>query len=168
MDLIKSCEEKFDKIEKKINSNTELTANIYNNDVEKINKCFETKQEKYENGLNQYRDEMLKHLVEKRNQQLEKVNVFKQKTKLNGLSKLKNLADSIKLSYISFSRSLISVYESILLRTKFGNQLKLFKLVKYFKLMKNEERINLANVGHLLKIELRYYMHILPLNKILL
>ena len=111
---------------------------------------------------------MLKRLVEKRNQQLEKVNVFKQKTKLNGLPKLKNLADSIKLSYISFSRSLISVYESILLRTKFGNQLKLFKLVKYFKLMKNEERINLANVGHLLKIELRYYMHILPLNKILL
>ena len=37
---------------------------------------FDSKQERYENGLNECRDEMLKQLIQKRNEQLKEINAF--------------------------------------------------------------------------------------------
>ena len=91
-----------------------------------IHRFFDsTKEKKYENGLNEHRGEMLKQIIQKRNEQLEQINEFIQSTQLNSLTKFKALADSIKLENLLFSRGIPSVYESNLLRVKLDNQLTL-------------------------------------------
>ena len=157
MDLILELEEKFNKIETKLNllnTKTELINYNYNNDIEAINRVFDsTKEKKYENGLNECRGEMLRQLIVKRDEKLCEVNEFVQNMGENhrkNLNKLRRLADLKETSYISFSRSLISVFESVLSRSKLMNGLNLYKLFQYFPFMRNEEVISLANVKHLL------------------
>ena len=80
------------------------------------------------------------------------------------------LASSSHLYSLIFAKGLASVYESILFRTKLANRLKLFELVKYTKLMQNNENVSLAKVKHLL--DFRYiedcFVDVLPSNLILL
>ena len=172
MDLILALEHKFAKINNQLDSNSrvELINNNYSNDFEAIHGFFDSsKEKKYKNGLNQCRDEMLKQMIQKRNEQLEQVNEFVQnmgENDQNNLKKLRILADSIELSYISFARSIISVFESILSRTKLGNEFNLRQLVKYLPLLKNEEQISMANIEHLIH-NFSFSLDILPSNKTL-
>ena len=81
MDLILNLEQKFANLETKLNSlqpKTELINNTYNKDRDAIHKIFDSKQEKYENGLNECRDGMRKQLIQKRDEQLSQVNEFVQ------------------------------------------------------------------------------------------
>jgi hypothetical protein len=127
MDLILELEAKLNKINNKLDSNSkvELINNNYNNDIEAINRVFNsTKEKKYENGLNECRDEILRQLIQKRDEKLGEVNEFVQNMGENhrkNLNKLRRLADLKETSYISFARSLISVFESILSRSKLIN-----------------------------------------------
>ena len=179
MDLILELEAKFNKINNQIDSNSkvELINNNYNNDIEAINRVFDsTKEKKYENGLNECRGEMLRQLIVKRDEKLGEVNELVQNMGENhrkNLNKLRRLADLKETSYISFSRSLISVFESVLSRSKLMNGFNLYKLFQYFPFMRNEEEISLANVKHLLDTDpLNFYhfynIHILPFNRVLL
>ena len=176
MDLILELEAKFNKINNQIDSNSkvELINNNYNNDIEAINRVFDsTKEKKYENGLNECRGEMLRQLIVKRDEKLGEVNEFVQNMGENhrkNLNKLRRLVDLKETSYISFSRSLISVFESVLSRSKLGNGLNLYELFQYFPFMRNKLEISLENLKHLFDSNPRnnYIIHILPFNRVLL
>ena len=173
MDLILNMEQKFAKINNKLDSNSkiELINNNYSKDFEAIHSLFDsTKEKKYENGLNERRDEMLRQINQKIDEQLEQVNEFSRNNTENHikeLNKLRKLSDSIESSYVSFSRSLISVYESILARAKLQNPLNLLNLIDYWPLMRNENHIILENANNLLQYA-NYSLFVLPLNQILL
>ena len=171
MDLILSMEQKFDKISKDSNSKIELINSNYSKDFEAIQCSFDsTKEKNYENGLNERRKEMLKQITQKRDEQLEQVNEFsrnKADNHIKELNKLRKLGESIESSHVSFSRSLISVYESILARAKLQNPLNLLNLINYWPLMKNENHIILENANNLLQYA-NYSLFFLPLNQILL
>ena len=64
--------------------------------------------------------------------------------------------------------SLISVFESILARTKFENKFNLCDLVKYWPMMRNLVEIRLPNAKHFLKNVEYSYSFILPLRRVLL
>ena len=66
IDLILSLEEKFAKLDTKLNSintKTEHINIIYNKNCDAIDELFTLEQEKYENGLNGCRDVMLKQKI---------------------------------------------------------------------------------------------------------
>lgn len=158
MDLFKILETKFKTIDAKLASKTALINSCYSKEIANINQIFNASiQKAYENGLNLGRDEMLSEVILKRDEQLKKAN-----------NQTKNiLAESLK-----FSRSLISVYESILYRTQLENQFNFAHLVKYSIFLRKEE-ISLANLNHLIVQKQVYYndeyeFYILPANKILL
>ena len=106
--------------------------------------------------MNLCRDEMLSEIILKRDEQLKKAN---------------NLTENILAELLKFSRSLISVYESILYRTQLENQFDFAHLVKNSIFLRKEE-ISLANLNHLM-VQKKVYFHdeyefyILPANKIL-
>ena len=134
MNLIQSLEAQFQRIDTKLNSNCNadsVNAN-YSNECAAIHQLFaSTKRKKYENGLNHARTEMLKTLTAKRNAQLEQVNELKANMGENhqkNLNKLRRLSDSIESNYLVFSRSLISVFGSILSRGKLRSSLDFSKL----------------------------------------
>ena len=137
MDLIKDLEKKFHKIEAKLNSNqkNESAWGKYNNDVEKINRIFNSKQEKYENGLNERRDLMLKQIISKRDEHLHKVVKFIQNIDPNyhytNLFQLKCIDKSVKYNYIVFACGSVSVNQSISARTQFGKEFKYTKLIHF-------------------------------------
>ena len=173
MDLILELEAKFNKINNKLDSNSrvDLINNNYSKDLEAIHRVFDsTKEKKYENGLNECRGEMLRQLIQKRNEQLEQINEFIQSSLANSLSQLKSLHKSIKQNYAAFAKGFPTVYESILFRAKLGNSLNLFELVKYVDLMCNEEQVCLAKVEHLLDLEVIHFrlVYVLPSSRILL
>jgi hypothetical protein len=155
MELILNLEEKFAKFESKLNSSNtdkiEQIDNSYSKDCDAIHRIFDSKQEKYKNGLNERRDGMVKQIIQKRDEQLGEVNEFIQEMEPNNhqkqLNKLRRLADSIESNYISFARSLISVNDSILYRIQLGNQLNMRNLVKYLRLLTNEQTVSLKNIS---------------------
>ena len=174
MELIRDLEQKFQNLDATLNSRAKVYAFYinYNNSYNRINtRIFnESKEKKYEIGLNARRDEMLDLLIQKRNEQLEQVNEFMQSSQQNDLTQLKTLADSAKSENLEFSRGLASVFESIMFRSKLANPFKFGQLVKYSKLLENEENVCLAKVNHLLRF--RYIedclVHVLPSNLLLL
>ena len=116
MELIKDLEKRFQNLDAKLNTKVELASKIYSDDLERVHHLFSSKKEKYENGLNECRGEMLRQLIQKRNEQLEQINGF-QISQQNNLTQFKSLHKSIKSNYARFSRGLASVYESILFRS---------------------------------------------------
>ena len=142
MELIKDLEEKFRIYNDKIdlgNGTLELISSNNNLDCERMNTFFDSKQDRYKNGLNEFRDEMLKQLIQKRNEQLKEIDAFMENTQaasksvktievnnhVERVGELKTLARSIKLNSVSFRPSLISVSESIKSRTELKNEFKL-------------------------------------------
>jgi hypothetical protein len=173
MDLILALEQIFDKIKNQLDSNikVDIISNNYSNDLEAIHSVFDsTKEKKYENGLNKCRDEMLKQLIQKRNEQLDQVNLFIENSQQNNLTQLKSHHKSIKQKYVAFAKGFASVFESILLRINLTNPLKLSELVKYAQLMSIEPQVCLAGVKHLLDHELdsKLNVHVIPSSLILL
>ena len=171
MDLILALERKFTKINNQLDSNSsaDLINRNYNKDLEAIYSEFDsTKEKKYENGLNERRDEILRQLIQKRNEQLEQINEFMQSSQQKSLIQFYTLADSVKVENLEFSRATVSVFESILSIAKLTHPLKLSELVKYANLMSNEERVCLAKLKHLLVLEFCYNLdvHALPSNLI--
>jgi len=77
---------------------------------------------------------------------------------------LRRLANSLKANYVAFARGLVSIKDSILFRTKFGNHLKFAQLFNYSKFMMNEEAISLANASHLLGKENLCYKNFYALS----
>ena len=152
MDLITVIEKKLKSIEAKLNSGSslQLISQNYNNDIDTINAIIfsSSKQAQYENGLNEHREQMLKQLNKDRDAQLKKLN----SQQLN-----------FKSSCVSFARSLISIYESILYRTKFRNQFNFGKLVKYTIFMANEKCFRFTN-----EIYYKHFINILPSNQLFL
>ena len=151
MDLIKNLEQKFKKINIALNNSTakpDLIKNRFKNDLDQIqNKHLEPAP--YETGLNESRDEMLKQLIIKRNEQLKQVDDFFQASP----AQLTNLAESIKPSYIALARSLISVSDSILSRTKFEKCLNACQLMKYSSLLASVSEVKLKKLAKLYKID---------------
>ena len=147
MDLITELENKFRKIEAKLESNEKqkLISFNYSSDFERTGQLFELKQAKYENELNQRRDEFLKELITKRDQELNQVNHYPQQNR----AQLKALVDAIKSKHLIFAKGLASVYESILFRTKLSYPLRFAQLSKYSKLMKNEKKFCLPKENNL-------------------
>ena len=90
MDVIKELEGKFKSIDAKLISKSISTNQRFNTDNDKITESFSVLEDQYKNGLNQTRDGMLKLLISKRGDKLEKVNLFKE-NKESDLSKLKSL-----------------------------------------------------------------------------
>ena len=172
MEIIRGLEEKFHNLDARLNSNSkqELANVICTRDLESIEHLFNAKKQRYKNGLDECRQEMLDQLIHKRKEQLNEVNEFMQSSQQINLSELESLHKSIKQNYAAFAKGLATVYESILFRTKLANPLKLAQLVKYSKIMSIEEKVNLADVEHLLDLSnLPYYcVHVLPSNRILL
>ena len=174
MELIGDLEQKFQNLDTTLNSRAKVYAFYinFNNNYNRINtRIFnESKEKKYENGLNECRQEMLDQLLQKRNEQLEQVNEFKQSSQQNSLSQLKCIQKSIKQNYTSFAKGVLTVLESILFRSKLANPLQLAQLGKYTNLMRNGEKVSLAKVKHL--VDLPYigyrFVHVLPLNQILI
>ena len=171
MDLILALEQKFDKINNRLDSNSkvQLIKNNHIKDLETVQSVFDlTKEKKYENGLNECRQEMLDQLIQKRNEQLEQVNEFKQSSQQNSLTELESLKKSLKQNYFAFAKGLASAIESILFRSKLANPLKFAQLVKYSKLMSNEQQVSLINVKHLLDLPFIHdlIVHVLPSNRI--
>jgi hypothetical protein len=147
MDLIRELENKFHKIEEKLNSKEkqELIGGNYSNDIETINQLFELKEAKYKNGLNKRRDEMLKELINKRDEELNQVNHHPKDNR----AQLKALDKSIKSKHFVFAKGLASIYESILFRSKFTYPFKFVQLVKYSKFMRNERKFCLPKANNL-------------------
>ena len=170
MELIEDLEEKFQRINAKLNTNAKVESfgSVYSNDLQRIEHLFIKKKEKYKNGLNECRDEMLKLNIQNRDEQLQQVNEFIQSSQQNDLTQLKNLHNSIKLNYIVFAKGLASVYESIMFRTKLTNALILAQLFKYVDLMSVEEQVCLAKVEHLFNLPYidDWFVHVLPSNRI--
>jgi hypothetical protein len=172
MKLILALDLKFYKINNRLdsNSNAELINSNYINDLEAINRVFNlSKKGKYANALNERRDEMLKQIIQKRNEQLEQINEFIQSSQQKGLTQFKTLADSIKLENLSFSSGIASVVESILFRARLTNPLQFAKLARYSKFMKNEKKICLSNAKNLIDITRDVFfntVHALPSNRI--
>ena len=188
MDLIRDLENKFQNINAKLISNTKvkLIDINYFGDFEKINQIFNSsKQKKYEKGLNECRDEMLKQLIQKRDQQLKEIDTFMEnkqnahysffidfeifekedKEEVRTLKRLKRKANCIKFNCMSFSCGLLSIFESILARSKFGNELAACKIVNYLPLMRIEENISLSSLSFNYN---EYSIHLLTANRILL
>ena len=132
MEIIRDLEEKFHNLDSKLNSNAkqELANVIYTRDLERIDHLFKAKKERYKNGLNECRQEMLDQLIQKRNEQLQQVNEFKQISQQINLSELERLHKSIKQNYAAFAKGLPSVFESIMFRSKLANPFKFAQLVK--------------------------------------
>jgi hypothetical protein len=115
---------------------------------------------------------MLKQLIQKRNEQLQQIDEFMQNANISTsqcAQDLKAIASSIKSSLVSFAPSLISVFESILARSKLVNQLYLVKLLTYWPIMRNELDIPLANV----QLDANFHatdlsLHMVPRGQILL
>ena len=169
MELIRELEDRFQNLDAKQNSNRYLFYRNFNNNYYRINtRVFsEYKEKKYENGLNQCRQEMLDQLIQKRNEQLQQVNEFMQSSQQINLSELKSMHKSLKQSYFVFAKGWTSVYESILFRSKLANQFQLAQLVKYSALMRTEEKVSCAKVNHFL--DLRFVdTYVLPSNLLLL
>ena len=146
MELIKDLEKRFQNLDAKLNTKVELASKIYSDDLERVHLLFSSNTENYENGLNECRGEMLRQLIQKRNEQLEQTNGF-QISQQNNLTQFKSLHKSIKSNYARFSRGLASVYESILFRSKLADPLKFVQLVKYSKLMQTEQIVDLAKAN---------------------
>ena len=170
MELIRDLEEKFQRINAKLNSNVkvESAGRIYSNDLERIEHLFNDKKQRYKNGLNECRQEMLDQLIQKRNEQLEQVNEFNQSSQQKSLTQFKTLADSIKSKNLSFSRGIASVFESLMSRSKLGNPLKFVQLVRYEKFMPNEVTICLDNAKHLLDPDFYISIDALPFQQFLI
>ena len=170
MDLIRELQEKFQNLDAKLNSNVKVESirRVHSKDLERIYKCFDSKQQKYENGFNKCRGEMLDQLIQTRNGQLKKCNDFMENRDTNNeqknLFKIKNLNFDIKRYYAQFGCSIISIFDTILCRNKFKNFFNLCDLVKYSKYMKIEEEINLEKF----RADGNEYLsnfHVLPSNK---
>ena len=168
MEIIRDLEEKFHNLDSKLNSNAkqELANVIYTRDLKRIEHSFKAKKQRYKNGLNECRQEMLDQLIQKRNEQLQQVNEFMESNQQNSLPQLKSLHKSIKQNYAAFAKGLPSVFESIMFRSKLANPLKLAQLVKYTNLLKNEEKVSLAKVKHLSSFKPGCSVHVLPSNRI--
>ena len=121
MELIRDLEQNFQNLDASLNSRAKVYAFYinFNNSYNRINaRIFNSsKEKKYEHGLNESRDEMLRHLIQKRDEQLNELNEFMQSSQQNNLTQFKSLHKSIKSNYARFSRGLASVYESILFRS---------------------------------------------------
>ena len=174
MELIRDLEQRFQNLDATLNSREKVYAFYinFNNSYNRINtKIFNSLEEKkYENGLNECRDKMLKQLIQRRDVQLEEVNEFMLSSQQNSLSELERLHKSIKQNYSAFGKGLASVFESIMFRTKLSSPLKLSELGKYFDLMRCEENVCFAKVKHLLDLRFMYFrcfVHVLPSNLIL-
>ena len=143
MELIRDIEDKFQNIDAKFKSfwNSEVISSIHKLDCERVNTIYgSTEEKKYENGFNECRDEMLEQLIQKRNDQLKEIDTFMENIKADShqynssdqiiadsqrlqlietnnhverMSELNAIASSIKLNYVSFRPSLISLFDSI-------------------------------------------------------
>ena len=174
MELIRDLEQTFQNINTTLNSNAkvESAGSIYTNDLQRIDRLFKFKKEKYEKGLNECRDELLKKNIQKRDEELQQVNEFIQSSQQKNLIQLKSLHKSIKQNYTALAKGLASVYESILFRSKLANPLKLAQLVKYEKLMQTSEKVCFAKANDRLDLDFYnddfYSFHLLPSNLIFL
>jgi hypothetical protein len=133
MSLIEDLEERFKRINAKLESNsmTNSIEETYQTECARINQ-IEFVEEIYANGLNECRDEMLHQLITKRNEQLKEVNGFIENMESNQQQdSLNDMAKSVKAKNISFACSLISVRDSISNATKFKNYLDFSKLILY-------------------------------------
>ena len=171
MDIIKNLEQKFEKIDAKLNNDSNINSinRISSVDSEKLNRIFHsTKENQYENGLNACRDEMLKQIINKRNEQLEQVTNFRANSNQNDLNKLKSLHETLKPTLISFAHGFNSVYESILARARFEFILNLNQLDKYSHLLQNTKTFSLLNKDNLLRINIiENNFHLLPAGLLL-
>lgn len=167
MDPIRDLENSFQKIEAKLASNdkAESISNKYSTDFERINNLYASEQDRYKIGLNERRDEILKELTAKRDQELNQVNEFIQNRHQISSTQLKSLNESIKLNRLVFARGISTAFESILFRSKLENRFKLVQLVKYSKLMRNKETVSLAKASQLVDIT-DALVHVLPLSRI--
>ena len=171
MELINAIDKKFKKIEAKISLKSNLIeffANLNYHEVQ--NNLFI--QEEYETWLNQSRELMLKQIIEDRDEKLSQVNECihskKPKRARIGQDELLNNIKSLSSSNLRFYPCLFSVYESILARAKFNNELSLSKLAKYSLFFQNEKFYCYKNVLDLLKTEYFFKLHKLTSNLILL
>ena len=164
----KTLDAKFKNLDAKLNSKIDSINRDYTNDEDKIKNL----QDRYKIGLNEHRAEMLKQLIQKRNEQLEQINEFIRNNEMN-IAGLNALSSSIKSSYYGFARGLASVFESILFRSKFENAFSLSKQIKYSNFLKNIEEIKMDKVNQFFEelsmIFVYAYgwdLHVLSSNKI--
>jgi hypothetical protein len=164
MDLIKSLEAKFQNLDD--NKLTTLTNTIntnYDKDCAKINdEIFNSIQNQYENGLHEHREQMLKQLIQNRDDQLSKVNDIKEimePDQEKTLNQLKSLAEEIKLKQDEFAHGLISINDSILNRTKLESHLNLGKMLKYTLFTTKQNTYKLDKLKKLHKIDIFQEFH---------
>lgn len=151
MDLIKCLDDKFLRINAILVNDDENIERIYINNnklLKRISNFYDFLEEKYQNGLNERRDEMLKQLIIKRDQDLHQVNLLNHtqhnQVQLHALL-LKMVYESIKLRQITFVQSLSTVYESILSISEFSYPYKFYKLANLYLLKRKKKTITNKN-----------------------
>ena len=153
MDLIKCIQDKLSSIDDKQGLKIDFINKNFKKDCEQINNHL-LNLEKYKNGLNVSRDEMLKLMIAKRDEQLKEI---------SGFNFIPN-----KLNNFSFYPSLISIFEHILYRSKFENSFNINQLAKYSKFMTNQKEYGLQSVKNTLPIKKVNKIYKLTSNSILL
>ena len=171
MESIEEIYEKFEKIEAKISIKRNSIDFFADQNYDEVQNNLLI-QVKYETWLNQSRELMLKQIIEDRDEKLNQVNECIQSKKPKrariGFNEQLINIKSLSSSDLRFYPCLFSVYESILDRTKFSNQLSLTKLAKYSMFLQNEKFYCYKNVLDLLKTEYFFKLHKLTSNLILL
>ena len=127
MDLIRNLDEKFKNIDSKIITKTELIRRNYDREDAKVKEQLQ--EDDYKNGINQHRDTMLKKILDQLNEQLKQVD--NSKSRVQSLSEFKSKAEVIKSANLSFVRSLVQIYESILFRSKFESLFDFKQMLNY-------------------------------------
>ena len=145
MDLIKELDDQFLRINTILIYDDENIENINRNNsklMKRINNIYDLLEEKCKNGLNERRDEMLKQLIIKRDQDLHQVNIFIHKkhnlVRLDILL-LKFVNESIKPRQASFIKGLSSVYEFLLLISDHSYPFKFYKLANLYLLNRKKK-----------------------------
>ena len=173
MNLFNELESKLQKIDANLGSNSNIKSinSKYDNDCERINQIFDLKQEleKYIIECNKHRGILIKQIICKRDRQLNQVIGFVQNMGKNhekNLNKLKKLYKTLKSNYLVFAPGLVTIYDSILFRTKLENRLNLSKLIVYSKFMQYKEE-NFAKAKqsqHLLRNKNTWYTNFYKLS----
>ena len=136
MDIFKEFELKFKSIDAKIISCKELIENTSRTQIDEIEKIsLNNLEAQYKKGLNEARELILEQAREARNKQLEEINEFAERTRPKGVKlcfdSLIEGIKSVSSRNLAFSKSLVSISESILFRTSLEKNLSFSKLAKY-------------------------------------
>ena len=131
MDLFKEFELKFKSIDAKIISCRESIKKASCTQMAKIS--LDNLEAQYRNGLNESRELILEQAKEARDKQIEEINEFTERSRSTRVcfDSLIEGIKSVSSNNLAFSKSIVSINESILFRTGLEKNLSFSKLAKY-------------------------------------